>query len=129
MAMMVTEVRCECCDLAEDCTPTYIAQVRDLFHGSWICGLCAEAVKEEEHCRGLNTLDAMDSHMSICKHFNRPGKLCESPASDLAAAMSRLMRKRIDGSSSAPSSPRSSRGGRASLARTTSLVPAAFSPN
>ena len=120
----VEQVHCECCGLAEDCTPSYIAQVRELYYGKWICGLCAEAVKEE-YGRELNIKDALDAHMSICKQFNTPEKPRESSLSDLAAAMSRLMRKRIDGSSGPRSAPSSPRRGR-SIARTNSLV-AAFS--
>lgn len=40
-------VKCECCGLTEECTEEYIKRVRDRYSGRWICGLCAEAVKDE----------------------------------------------------------------------------------
>lgn len=39
--------KCECCGLTEECTEAYIARVRERNQGRWICGLCAEAVKDE----------------------------------------------------------------------------------
>ncbi|CAJ2675149.1 unnamed protein product [Trifolium pratense] len=44
---MVLTAKCWCCGLVEECTHAYIARVRERFGGRWICGLCAEAVKEE----------------------------------------------------------------------------------
>ncbi|XP_020528755.1 uncharacterized protein LOC18443398 isoform X2 [Amborella trichopoda] len=38
---------CECCGLSEEYTTDYMKQVRERFCGKWVCGLCAEAVKEE----------------------------------------------------------------------------------
>ncbi|KAF3958047.1 hypothetical protein CMV_017003 [Castanea mollissima] len=40
-------VICDCCGLTEECTPAYIAHVRELYYGKWICGLCGEAIKDE----------------------------------------------------------------------------------
>nr|POE59533.1 hypothetical protein CFP56_43416 [Quercus suber] len=40
-------VKCHCCGLTEECTLDYIARVRERYQGRWICGLCAEAVKDE----------------------------------------------------------------------------------
>ena len=42
----VETVRCACCGVGEDCTASYIRGVRASFCGDWLCGLCAEAVKE-----------------------------------------------------------------------------------
>lgn len=107
----VEQVRCECCGLAEECTPAYIAHVRGIHCGRWVCGLCAEAVKEERgRCGGVEgeegMEDALQAHMSYCMQFNNPGK--ESPVANIAAAMSRLLRRSVDAGSSrsAPSSPR-----------------------
>ncbi|KAF2301165.1 hypothetical protein GH714_020572 [Hevea brasiliensis] len=44
----VEDAKCECCGMSEECTPEYIDRVRNKFLGKWICGLCAEAVKEEK---------------------------------------------------------------------------------
>lgn len=111
----VEQVKCECCGLAEECTPAYIAHVRGLYCGRWVCGLCAEAVKEE-HGRGGGSSDrikegmenALEAHMNICMQFNKPEKK-GSPVADLASAMKRLLKRSMDRNSSprsAPSSPR-----------------------
>lgn len=106
-------VQCECCGLAEECTPAYIAQVRDMNCGKWVCGLCAEAVKEERgRCGGFGEEEeALQAHMSFCKQFNNDKAGKESPVADLAAAMRLLLRRSVDAGSpsssrSAPSSPR-----------------------
>nr|CAD1829842.1 unnamed protein product [Ananas comosus var. bracteatus] len=41
-------VECECCGMSEDCTPKYISRIREAFCGKWVCGLCAEAVREQQ---------------------------------------------------------------------------------
>eukprot|EP01018_Ginkgo_biloba_P033228 Gb_05535 [translate_table: standard] len=76
--------RCKCCGLTEECTPDYIARVSERFYGVWICGLCAEAVKEEV-CRAKNCIgmeEALRAHMAFCTKFReflgRPG--VESPS-------------------------------------------------
>ena len=40
-------VKCDCCGLTEECTLTYIEKICERYQGKWICGLCAEAVKDE----------------------------------------------------------------------------------
>lgn len=85
----VEVAKCECCALKEECTPAYIARVRDRFYGRWICGLCAEAVKEEL-CRAdrrIGMEDALNAHMTFCLHFNRT-----SPALHLAEAMCHILK-------------------------------------
>eukprot|EP00249_Psilotum_nudum_P010818 c22787_g1_i1 orf=1081-1602(-) len=118
----VQQVHCECCGLGEECTPAYIDHVRGLYCGRWVCGLCAEAVKEE---RGKATRmerldegleDALQAHMSFCMEFNNSEKT--SPVLHLAAAMRRLFRRSLDGNSgsrSAPNSPRLSALSRSSM--------------
>lgn len=63
--------KCECCGLTEECTEAYIKRVRERFNGRWICGLCAEAVKDEvfRSQRRISNEEAMKSHMSFCKKF------------------------------------------------------------
>lgn len=85
----VEVAKCECCALKEECTPAYIARVRDRFYGRWICGLCAEAVKEEL-CRAdrrIGMEEALNAHMTFCLHFNRT-----SPALHLAEAMCHILK-------------------------------------
>ncbi|KAE9615287.1 hypothetical protein Lalb_Chr04g0253651 [Lupinus albus] len=38
---------CDCCGLTEECTQAYIERIRERYNGKWVCGLCAEAVKDE----------------------------------------------------------------------------------
>ncbi|KAL1803930.1 hypothetical protein ACET3Z_032577 [Daucus carota] len=46
---METELaKCECCGFKEDCTQDYITEVKSEFLGKWLCGLCSEAVKDEQ---------------------------------------------------------------------------------
>ncbi|MCO5598930.1 hypothetical protein L7F22_053029 [Adiantum nelumboides] len=124
------QVKCECCGLAEECTPAYIMHIRDMYCGKWVCGLCAEAVKEELARGGEEGESSMEealcAHMSMCMQFNKPEKKGKQVA-DLAAAMTRLLRKSMDGSSSprsAPSSPRRS----VAISRANSCL-SAFSPS
>ncbi|KAF5732107.1 hypothetical protein HS088_TW18G00796 [Tripterygium wilfordii] len=119
-------VICECCGLTEECTPAYIARVRDRYYGKWICGLCAEAVKDEtDDQRLITTEEAVAKHMSFCKKFisSRPPP---DPTVHLIAAMRQILRKTLDsprGLRSTPNSPKKDpeiRG--ASLARSESCL-------
>ncbi|GJN34074.1 hypothetical protein PR202_gb22711 [Eleusine coracana subsp. coracana] len=38
---------CACCGIGEECTARYVAGVAAQFGGTWVCGLCAEAIKDE----------------------------------------------------------------------------------
>ncbi|MCO5551982.1 hypothetical protein L7F22_005490 [Adiantum nelumboides] len=124
ITMEAVKAQCECCNLTEECTPAYIAHVQGLYFGRWICGLCAEAVKEE-HRRGgggdsskEGLEDALEEHMRVCMKFNRPERI-GSPVADISAAVRRLLRRSTDvrlTSRSAPSSP----GRRAPLSRANS---------
>lgn len=117
------KVVCECCGLVEECTPEYIAHIQGIYCGKWICGLCAEAVKEEHRRGGLEGLqEALKAHMSSCMQFNRPDRV-GSPVADISSAVRRLLRRNSDvrfTSRSLPSSP--SR--RSSVSRTSSCFSA-----
>lgn len=90
----VESVRCECCGLSEDCTPTYIRRIKERFDGRWICALCSEAVKEQMK-RGAakhgSKEQALESHMSLCSKYNRTVRL--NPKLSLAMAMRDIARK------------------------------------
>lgn len=91
-SMEVELAKCECCGLKEECTPAYIARVRDRFYGKWVCGLCAEAVKDEL-CRaesGIGMEDALNAHMQFCSQFNA------NPAVNVADAMRQILRRRFE---------------------------------
>ncbi|KAJ1263704.1 hypothetical protein BS78_09G206700 [Paspalum vaginatum] len=85
-------VRCECCGMAEECTPTYIGRVRERFEGKWVCGLCAEAVKERlAREPALGVAGAVDAHAAMCQRFNSTVRL--NPKLSLASSMRDIARK------------------------------------
>ncbi|KAJ7526946.1 hypothetical protein O6H91_16G028300 [Diphasiastrum complanatum] len=105
--------KCECCGLQEECTADYIERVRGVFCRHFICGLCAEAVKEEQCQRKSRAVaasveDALQSHMAVCLQFNN--EVRENPAVHVAsssAAMRQLLSRRSE--SSPPQVSRSKR--------------------
>ncbi|MED6197863.1 hypothetical protein PIB30_060766 [Stylosanthes scabra] len=122
MAEAVSSVKCYCCGLTEECTPRYIDGVRQRYDGRWICGLCAEAVKEEtsKSRRDISTDEALKRHVSFFQEF-RSSSSSSSPQ-DLILAMKQLLLRSLDSSSSSSSSssPRSSGGGGRRLGRSQS---------
>nr|XP_016433596.1 PREDICTED: uncharacterized protein LOC107760091 [Nicotiana tabacum] len=110
-AKMKNEVqfaKCECCGLTEECTEAYIARVRERNQGRWICGLCAEAVKDEmvrssSSERRIGREEALNRHMTFCKKF-RAKSLPKNPTDELISAVKQLLLRSLD-------SPRSSRQG------------------
>ncbi|XP_068304073.1 uncharacterized protein [Pyrus communis] len=104
-------VKCDCCGLTEECTPAYIEHVRERYQGHWICGLCAEAVKDEivrSQKRLMSTEEAMATHMNFCKKFKASGPPL-NPTINLISAMRQILRRSLDsprgGLRSTPSSP------------------------
>ncbi|GLJ26602.1 hypothetical protein SUGI_0516410 [Cryptomeria japonica] len=108
-------MRCECCGLAEECTAAYVSKVRNIFCGRWVCGLCAEAVKEERHRMGPHTpiADALHAHISLCLNFNRNTRT--NPAVHVAHAMRQLLRKKSMPTPTSSPTP--------NLSRTASCIP------
>ncbi|KAF5748369.1 hypothetical protein HS088_TW04G00322 [Tripterygium wilfordii] len=89
--------KCECCGLTEECTPAYIAHIRERFDGRWICGLCSEAVKDEAYRskRGISPDEALNRHMKFCQQF-RSSSPPIHPTEDLISAMKHLVRRTLD---------------------------------
>ncbi|KAL1552290.1 hypothetical protein AAHA92_13104 [Salvia divinorum] len=106
--------RCECCGLTEECTEAYVKRVRERYSGRWICGLCAEAVKEE--MVRIGSEEALDRHMNFCRNFKN---LCppKKPTEELIAAVKQLLLRSLD-------SPRSGPVKKPGLLRTQSCEPA-----
>ncbi|KAF8406807.1 hypothetical protein HHK36_005928 [Tetracentron sinense] len=98
-------VTCDSCGLTEECTPEYINRVRERYRGRWVCGLCAEAVKDEiiRSKRIISTEEALDRHMNFCKKF-RSLSPTSNQAEHLISAMRHLFRRSMD-SPRSPSSP------------------------
>ncbi|XP_059642838.1 uncharacterized protein LOC132284725 [Cornus florida] len=124
----VEDAKCECCGMSEECTPEYIDRVRDKFLGKWICGLCAEAVKEEMEKNGGKTREeALSAHMSACVRFNKFGRAF--PVLSQAEAMREMLKKstRLEGRGfrAKSISPRDKGGQKkGGIARSSSCIPA-----
>ncbi|KAF3796093.1 hypothetical protein EJ110_NYTH03994 [Nymphaea thermarum] len=88
--MEIELANCDCCGLKEDCTQQYISGVKAEFSGKWLCGLCAEAVRDEitkgKATSGID--EAINSHMAFCR------KCKSNPAVQVADGMCQLLRKR-----------------------------------
>uniref|UniRef100_A0A2P2MUE3 Uncharacterized protein LOC105133436 n=1 Tax=Rhizophora mucronata TaxID=61149 RepID=A0A2P2MUE3_RHIMU len=123
--------KCDCCGLTEECTPAYIERIRKRYHGKWICGLCAEAVKDEivKTERLINTEEALATHMNFCKKFLSSGPPPD-PTVHLISAMRQILRRSLDsprGLRSTPSSPSKTNGeisGATKFTRSGSCFPA-----
>ncbi|MQM17480.1 hypothetical protein Taro_050454 [Colocasia esculenta] len=93
----VEAARCACCGLTEDCTAAYIERVRGRHGGRWVCGLCAEAVKEEVCRRLITPEEALGRHMAFCGSFRSSTGAEGADANDhLIAAMRQLLRRSLD---------------------------------
>ncbi|XP_057420114.1 uncharacterized protein LOC130714236 [Lotus japonicus] len=92
----VESVQCDSCGFTEECTPAYISLLRHRFHGHWLCGLCAEAVKDEvTRSQKLITMEeAVERHISFCREF-RSSSL--SPKTEHPIfVMGRILRRSLD---------------------------------
>ncbi|KAG4379561.1 hypothetical protein AAZX31_16G008100 [Glycine max] len=100
---------CDCCGLTEECTPAYIERIRERYFGKWVCGLCAEAVKDEivRSERLVSTEEAMAKHMNFCKKFKASSGPPPNPTVHLISAMRQILRRTLDSPRvrSTPNSP------------------------
>lgn len=95
MKAETVQVRCYCCGLMEEGTVAYVGRVREKYQGRWICGLCAEAVKDEKQRseKGISTDEAMKSH----KKFRQQFRATSPPNNpDLIKAMKQLMLRSLE---------------------------------
>ncbi|KAI3904942.1 hypothetical protein MKW92_009912 [Papaver armeniacum] len=100
-------VKCDCCGLTEECTLTYISKVKERYQGKWICGLCAEAVKDEisrsitssseDEDKKITVEEALNLHMNFCKKFRcLSSSPPPNPTKHLVSAMKHLLRRSLD---------------------------------
>ena len=87
----VEDAKCECCGMSEEFTTEYIERVKEKYLGKWVCGLCAEAVKEELEKNGGKKEEAINAHMSACVKFNKYGRAF--PVLVQAQAMKEMLKK------------------------------------
>ncbi|KAE9605828.1 hypothetical protein Lalb_Chr10g0101431 [Lupinus albus] len=101
---------CDCCGLTEECTPAYIERIRERYNGKWVCGLCAEAVKDEivRSERFIGTEEALTRHMNFFQKF-KTSRPPTNPTVHLISAMRQILRKSLDNNSprvrSTPATP------------------------
>ncbi|CAN6722077.1 unnamed protein product [Malus baccata var. baccata] len=93
----VVEVKCYCCCLKEECTPAYVAAVKERHQGRWICGLCTEAINDENSRspRKISTEEAVKRHLRFCREF-RKSIPPANPTADLISAMKQLLLRTLD---------------------------------
>ncbi|XP_055830250.1 uncharacterized protein LOC129899337 [Solanum dulcamara] len=89
--------KCDCCGLTEECTLSYIETIRQRYQGKWICGLCAEAIKDEIiRCEMLITAEeALNRHLNFCKSFSSSSPPL-NPTVHLIAAMRQIVRRSLE---------------------------------
>ncbi|XP_054797786.1 uncharacterized protein LOC129302908 [Prosopis cineraria] len=97
MRAETVHVKCYCCELTEESTVAYVGGVREKYQGRWICGLCAEAVKDEEHrSEGDITVDeAVKSHKKFRQQFTETSPP-NNATEDLIKAMKQLMLRSLE---------------------------------
>lgn len=122
----VEDAKCECCGMSEEFTTEYIERVRDTHLGKWVCGLCAEAVKEELDKHAGKIEQALSAHMSACVRFNKYGRAF--PVLFQAQAMKEMLKKnKIDGRRARSFNPRDSNSNnKGGIARSSSCIPAIY---
>ncbi|XP_074579213.1 uncharacterized protein LOC141835741 [Curcuma longa] len=100
---------CACCGLTEECTPAYVARVRERFDGRWVCGLCGEAVMDEilRSGRRTSTAEALRRHRAFCESFRTAAPPPIDTAEHLIAAMRQLLRRSLDSPRAVRSTPNS----------------------
>ncbi|KMZ57891.1 hypothetical protein ZOSMA_81G01100 [Zostera marina] len=93
---VVELAKCECCELTEECTVEYMARVKASHNGRWICGLCAEAVKDEifRSEKHITIEEALDRHTNFQYSFSPS----PNPTIHLILAVRRLMRRKFKSS-------------------------------
>lgn len=91
------QVKCYCCGLMEEGTVSYVGGVEEKYEGRWICGLCAEAVKEEKERSesDISMEEAMKCHKKFRQQFTATSPP-HNPTEDLIKAMKQLMLRSLE---------------------------------
>ncbi|XP_052111637.1 uncharacterized protein LOC107470693 [Arachis duranensis] len=88
----VEQAECECCGLKEECTRVYKRQVQERYCGKWVCGLCAEAVKERVVVLAME--DALNQHKDFCNHYNATTRI--NPKLSLTLSMRQIAKRSLE---------------------------------
>ncbi|XP_010420912.1 PREDICTED: uncharacterized protein LOC104706417 [Camelina sativa] len=93
----VESVTCDTCGFAEECTPAYIHRVKERHKGHWLCGLCAEAVKDEvvRSSTRISVEEALRRHTTFCHRFR---SWSPDEEQDPISVIGRILRRSLDGS-------------------------------
>ncbi|WOL20141.1 hypothetical protein Cni_G28943 [Canna indica] len=94
---VVEVAECGCCGMWEDCTAEYIGRVKERFGGVWVCGLCAEAIKDEQARLGVGVEAALLVHAK----FRQTAAV--DPTVRIARSLIQLFRKMMISSANSPS--------------------------
>jgi len=93
---------CACCGIGEECTARYVARVAAQFGGAWVCGLCAEAIKDEAARRGVGLEDAARAHAE----FVGSAAARSGHAAQVAQALLQLLKRLLAAAPAAAVLPR-----------------------
>ncbi|CAF2136853.1 unnamed protein product [Brassica napus] len=95
--LLVESVTCDTCGFAEECTLAYIHRVKERHKGHWLCGLCAEAVKDEvvRSPTRISVEEALLRHTTFCHRFRSGSPDVEE---DPISVIGRILRRSLDGS-------------------------------
>lgn len=99
---VVNWAQCGCCGMWEECTVGYMEWVKGRFGGVWVCGLCQEAIKDEQVRLGVGIEVALRAHATFRETVS------QDPALGVARSVLNLLKKFISSSSS--SAPKDSNG-------------------
>jgi len=92
---VTTTATCACCGMDEECTPRYVARVAAQFGGAWVCGLCAEAIKDEAVRRGVGLEAARRAHAEFVASAAAGAASGSGPAVQVVRALLQLLKKVI----------------------------------
>jgi hypothetical protein len=93
---VVKRAECACCGIWEECTIGYIGWVQERFGGVWVCGLCEEAIKDEQARLGVGVEVALRVHATFREAAHA------DPAARVARSIVELIKKIMSSSVSSP---------------------------
>lgn len=85
---VLKRAECGCCGMWEECTLGYIRWVKQRFAGTWVCGLCEEAIKDEQARLGVGVEAALRVHATFVETANA------DPAIAIARSILLLLKKK-----------------------------------
>ncbi|RLM84804.1 uncharacterized protein C2845_PM04G13660 [Panicum miliaceum] len=103
-AVTTAMATCACCGIAEECTARYVARVAAQFGGAWVCGLCAEAIKDEAARRGVGLEDAARAHAEFVG--SAAGAARSGTSAQVAQALLQLLKRLLAAAPGAAVLPR-----------------------